>query len=208
MSIRAEARAERGEREQLLGVVAEEVRRRRVEQRLDARGRPSPCRARTDRVGVGVVLAVAGDLLEVLVVVLAEPQVVAVLHRREGRRHQERHEAVLGQLELVDDVRPQQAERVREGREREARVELLGDRGATDQVAPLEDQRLEPGLGQVGAVDQAVVAATDDDRVVGSLGARGAACGLRGFVGATSSSPSSGRLSRWVVERHAGGPSP
>ena len=36
-------------------------------------------------VGVGVVLAVAGDLLEVLAVVLAEPQVVAVLGRGERR---------------------------------------------------------------------------------------------------------------------------
>ena len=93
-------------------------------------------------------LAVAHDLLEVLVVILAEPQVVAVLHRRKGRRHQERHEAVLGQLEVVDDVGPEQAEGVRERGELEARVELLGDRRATEQRAPLEDQRLSPALAR------------------------------------------------------------
>ena len=37
---------------------------------------------------------------------------------------------------------------------------------------------LEPGLGEVGAVDEAVVAATDDDRVVGPVGLRGRADGL------------------------------
>ena len=208
-----EPRAERGQREQLLGVVAEQVRRRRVEERLDRLADHLHV-VRVLVVGVGVVLAVARDLLEVLAVVLAEPQVVAVLHRRERRRHQQRHEAVLGQLEVVDDVRPEQAQGVREGREPEARVELLGDRRAADERAPLEDQRLEPGLGQVGAVDQAVVAATDDDRVVGPVG--GARPGGRR---PSASRPSrvvalasgvvfgmSGRLSGWVVERQSRGP--
>ena len=34
-------------------------------------------------------------------------------------------------------------------------------------------ERLEAGLGEVGAVDEAVVAATDDDGVVGAVGPRG-----------------------------------
>ena len=91
----AEARAERRQRDELLGIVAEDVRRDLVEERLD---RPAdPQDVVVERlVGVGVVLAVAGDLAEVLAVVLAEEEVVAVLHRRERRRHQERHEPVLG----------------------------------------------------------------------------------------------------------------
>ena len=68
--------------------------------------------------------------------------------------------------------------------------QLLGDRGAADEVAALEDERLEAGLGQVGAVDQAVVAAADDDGVVASL------LVLRHAM--------SGRLSRGVEERAAG----
>ena len=48
----------------------------------------------------------------------------------------------------------------------EAGMQLLGDRGAADQLAPLEDQGPQAGLREVGAVDEAVVAAADDDRVV------------------------------------------
>ena len=44
--------------------------------------------------------------------------------------------------------------------------ELLGDRRAADEMAALEDQRLQPVFGEVRRVHQAVVAAADDDRVV------------------------------------------
>ena len=78
-----EALAERRQRDQLLGVVAEDVGRDLVEQRLE--GPQDLVDVVVEGViGVGVVRAVAGDLLEVLAVVLAEQQVVAVLHR--GRR--------------------------------------------------------------------------------------------------------------------------
>ena len=101
----------------------------------------------------------SGSSLQMSGVVLAHQQVVAVLHRTERARHQDRHEAVLDQLEVLDDVGPEQAERVRERREPEARSELLGDRRAADEVPPLEHERSQPGLGQVGAVGQAVVSA-------------------------------------------------
>ena len=113
---------------------------------------------------------------------------------------------MLGQLEVVDDVRPEQAQGIREGREPEARVELLGDGRAAEQRAPLQDQRLEPGLGQVGAVGQAVVTATDDDRVVRPVGGAGLPLRrLRGFevLGVFGMS---GRLPAGVVEREAGRP--
>ena len=161
----AQVRGQLGQVVEVLGRLAEDVRRRLVEQRLDHLADPlHVVLVAVHR--VGVVRRVPHDLLDVLVAVLAEQQVVAVLHRRERRRHQDRHEAVLDELELLDDVGPQQAQRVRERREVEARDELLGDRRAADEVAPLEDQRLQAGLGEVGAVDQAVVAAADDDRVV------------------------------------------
>ena len=103
-----EAAAEVGQRDQLLGVVAEDVRRRLVEQRLDRL--EDLVDVVVERVvRVGVVRAVAGDLLLVLGVILAHQQVVAVLLRAERGRHQDRHEAVLDQLEVLDDVRPQQA---------------------------------------------------------------------------------------------------
>ena len=108
-----EARAEHRQRDQLLRVVAEDVRRRGVQQRLD-RLEDAIDVVVEGVVRVGVVLAVARDLLVVLAVVLAEQQVVAVLHRAERGGHEDRHEAVLHEVELVDDVRPEQAQRVRE----------------------------------------------------------------------------------------------
>ena len=47
---------------------------------------------------------------------------------------------------------PQQAQGVGERREREAGHELLGDRGAADEVALLEHQRAQAGLGEVAGV--------------------------------------------------------
>ena len=64
-----EARPERGERDQLLGVVAEDVRRDHVEQRLDRLADLADVVVER-LVRVGVALGVAGDLLEVLAVVL------------------------------------------------------------------------------------------------------------------------------------------
>ena len=46
-------------------------------------------------------------------------------------------------------------------------MQLLGDRGAADEAAALEHQHVEPRLGEVRRVGQAVVASADDDRVVG-----------------------------------------
>ena len=160
-----EARAQRGQADQLLGVVAPEVGRRLVHQRLD--GLEDLGDVVVERVvRVRVVLRVPRDLLVVLAVVLPEEQVVAVLLRAEGRRHQDRHEAVLHELELVDDVRAEQAQGVRERREPEARAELLGDRRAADIAAPLEHERAQAGLREVRRVRHPVVACADDDRVV------------------------------------------
>ena len=163
-----EARAERGEPDQLLGVVAEDVRRNLVQQRLDRLDDPADVVVE-GVVGVGVVLAVAADLLVVLAVILAEEQVVAVLHRAERRRHEDRHEAVLHELEVLDDVGPEQAQGVRERREPEARPELLGDRGAADDGPALENERPQAALRQVRRVGQPVVAAADDDRIPGPV---------------------------------------
>ena len=73
---------------------------------------------------------------------------------------------MLGQLEVADDLGPQQADDVREDRESEAREELLGHGRATEHRALLEDEGLQTGPRQIGRADEAVVSATDDDRVV------------------------------------------
>ena len=75
-------------------------------------------------------------------------------------------EAVLRQVEVADDLRPEQADDVARDREAEARDDLLGDRRAAEHVAPLEDERLEAGPRQVGGGDEPVVPSADDHRVV------------------------------------------
>ncbi len=170
-----EALAERGQGDQLLGIVAEEVGRHLVEEGLD--GPQDLVDVVVEGiVGIGVMRAVASDLLEVLPVVLAEQQVVAVLLGAERGRHQDGHEAVLDEVEVLDDVGAEEAQSVGEGREPEAGPQLLGDGRAADQVTPLQDERAQARPGQIGAVGQAVVAAADDDGVVGPVGLRG---GLR-----------------------------
>ncbi len=150
----------------VLGVLAEDVRRRVVEQRLHGLARPVEVVV-VAVVGVGVVRRVPPDLLDVLRVVVAEQQVVAVPGRVERRRHHQRQEPVLDEVELVDDLRPQQAQRVGEGRETEARDQLLGDRGAADERPFCSSTSVRrPALARYAGVDQPVVAAADHDRVV------------------------------------------
>ena len=75
---------------------------------------------------------------------------------------------MLRQLEVADDLGAEQAHDIAEDREAEAREELLGDRRAAEHVALLEDEGPQAGAGEVGRAHEAVVAAADDDRVVGT----------------------------------------
>ena len=117
-------------------------------------------------VGVGVARRVAAQLAARLVGIGPGAEVVAVVERRDGALERQDLEPVPRQVEVADDLGPQQAHDVGEHRELEAREDLLGHRGAADQRAPLEHQRLAARARQVGRGDQAVVAAADDDRVV------------------------------------------
>ena len=92
--------------------------------------------------------------------------------RRERAVERQDVEAVRGQVELADDLGPQQRHDVREDREPEAREDLLGHRRAAEHVAPLEDDGLQPRAREIGGADQAVVAAADHDRVVALAKAR------------------------------------
>ncbi len=70
------------------------------------------------------------------------------------------------QLEVADDLWPEERHDVREDAESEPGEQLLGDRRAAEDVTLLEDHSLHPGPGQVGGADEPVVAAADDHRVV------------------------------------------
>ena len=70
------------------------------------------------------------------------------------------------QVELADDLGPQQRDDVRADRELEAREDLFGDGRAAEHVPPLEHEHLAPRAREIGRVHEAVVAAADDDDVV------------------------------------------
>ena len=117
-------------------------------------------------VGLGVDRRVAVDLAPRARVVVHAPEVVAVRHGRERAVQRQDLEAVAGQVELADDLGPQQRDHVRADGELEAGEDLLGHRRSAQHVPALEHEHLAPGAGQVGGVHEAVVAAADDDRVV------------------------------------------
>ena len=68
-------------------------------------------------VGLGVEPRVARDLALCLRVIVDAPQVIAVRHRREGAVERQDLEAVARQIEIADDLRPQQRHDVRADRE-------------------------------------------------------------------------------------------
>ena len=87
------------------------------------------------------------------------------------------------QVELADDLGPQQRDDVGADRVLEAREDLLGHGRAAEHVAPLEHEHLPAGARQVGGAHQAVVAAADDDDVVAvMLDTSDATCGVRRAV--------------------------
>ena len=156
------------EEEEVLQAVERELRRvgrRHAQDRLDEAAHVGHGLA-VLVVGLGVDLRVAGDLAAGLGVVVDAPEVVAVEHRREGAVEREDLEAVARQVEVPDDLGPQERDDVGADRELEAGEDLLGHRRAAEDVAPLEDEDLLAGAREVGGVDQAVVAASDDDDVV------------------------------------------
>ena len=168
-----EAAGKAGQRHHRPRVVVGGVRRHDPEDRLDEAGHLHHELA-VLLVGLGVALAPAAQLPDGAAVVVDAPQVVAATalwtlagaERRERAVERQDVQAVLGQVQVPDDLRPQQADDVAGDREAEARDDLLGDGGAAQDVPALQDQRLEPGPRQVRGGDEAVVPSADDHRVV------------------------------------------
>ena len=163
--MRAEALADRQQLEQAARIERRRIGRRHAENRLGEAAHLDH-RLAVFVVGLGVEPRVARDLAARLVVIVDAPQVVAVRHRRERAVERQQLHAVARQIELADDLRPQQRHDVRADRELEAGKDLFGDGGAAEHVPPLEHQHLPPRPRQIGGAGQPVVAAADDDRVV------------------------------------------
>ena len=70
------------------------------------------------------------------------------------------------QIELADDLGPQQRDDVRADGEAEAGKDLFRDRRAAEDMTALEDEHGSAGPGEIGSGGQTVVATADDDDVV------------------------------------------
>ena len=143
----AEALAEERQLHELARIQRHRIGRRHVEDRLDE-ARHLDHRLAVLVVGLGVEPRVPPDLALRLGVVVHAPQVVAVRHRREGAVERQDFQAVARQIEIADDLRPEQRHHVRADREAEARKHLLGDRRAADDVAALEHEDLAARRGR------------------------------------------------------------
>src|SRR5579863_7756259 len=116
-------------------------------------------------VRLGVDARMARDLAPRLPVVVDAPEIVAV-EWRERAIQRKYFETVARQVELADDLGPKQGDDIGADGKLEAGKHLFGDRRAAQHVPALEHQNLLPGARQIRGVDQTVVSATDDDRVV------------------------------------------
>src|ERR1700730_462569 len=74
-------------------------------------------------------------------------------------------QAMFGQLEIANDLRIEKRYRVRGDGIAKTRMEFLGDRGATDNATPLQNRYLESARSKIGGADEAVMPATDDQRI-------------------------------------------
>ena len=117
-------------------------------------------------VGFGVYAGVAGDLAVSLAVVVHAPEIIAAGHGGERAVERKNFEAVAREIEVADDFRPQQRDYVRADGKFEAGKNFFGAGGAAENVAAFEHQNFLSGAGEVGGVDEAVVAAADHDYVV------------------------------------------
>ncbi len=105
------------------------------------------------------------DLPPVLLRVSASEEVSAVGEGRQGRFDRDDLVSVGGEVQVPDDLRPQQAADVGADGVLEPGEDLLRDRGAPEDMPPLQDEDLLACPAQVGRGDEAVVPSSDDDRI-------------------------------------------
>ena len=74
-------------------------------------------------------------------------------------------QAMLGQFQVRDDLRVEQADGVGRDRIAEAGMEFLRHRGAADHLAALDHLHAQPGHRQIGRAGEAVMPGADDDDV-------------------------------------------
>ena len=117
--------------------------------------------------GVGVAVAVAGHLAARCVRIDISADVIAILGDCHTAAVRHDLQAVLGQVQAAVDLGAQQAAHVGTiGVLPVVLVQGAADRCPADKFIFLDHQSVEPCLGEVGAIGQAVVACADDDRII------------------------------------------
>ena len=129
-----EAPAEEQQLHQLARIERRRIGRRHVQDRLDE-PRHLDHRLAVFVVRLGVELRVPRDLAARLRVIVHAPEIVAVRHRRERAVERQNLEAVPRQIEIADDLRPQQRHDVRADRELEAGKYFFRHGGAAERRA-------------------------------------------------------------------------
>jgi len=101
--------------------------------------------------------------------IMVDRQTIAGERQQVGQGTLQDAQAVLGETQIGDDPRVEQADRVAGDRIAEARVELLGHRRAADDMAALQHGNRQTGPRQIAGACQAIVTAADDDGVAAAL---------------------------------------
>ena len=116
---------------------------------------------------VGVGVRELGDGAASVGGVAAHLKRAAVVERQEiGHPPFDNAQAMIGQAQIGDHPRVEQADRVGGQRIAKAWMKFLGDGGAANHRAGLQHPHVEPGAGQIGGGNQAVMAAPDDGHVI------------------------------------------
>src|SRR6185503_19563137 len=112
---------------------------------------------------------------------------VPIRHWRKRAVERKDLQAVTWQIELTDDLGPEQRHHVRTDGIPESGEDFFGDRRAAKHMAALEDEYLLPGAREIGGGGESVVPSADDDCVVThcgiKAGPRAKAQGLRARQG-------------------------
>ena len=108
----------------------------------------------------------ACDLAAGLAVIVHPPQVVAVRHGRERAVEGKNLQPMLRQVQITNDLGPQQGNDVGADGKLEARENLLGAGSAAEDMTPLQHQDFSARASKIRGVDQPVVTASDNDSVV------------------------------------------
>ena len=114
---------------------------------------------------LGIAARVTGDVAVCPLRIRLAEQAVAPRQRVQGARGGNEEQTVAHQVEFVDDLWPQQRNKVGEHAEPETREGLLAAGGAADLGRGLQHHDVEAGTGKVGRGNQTVVAGADNDRI-------------------------------------------